>query len=46
MFLQLPIALFIAYQVWHIAGSLRAFEVRIDNHDKRISILEKFKEKF
>ena len=46
MFLQLPIALFISYQVWRISHSLRAFEVRMDSHDRRISILEKFKEKF
>jgi len=39
-FLQLPIALFIAWQVWRISHSLRAFEVRVDNHEKRITKLE------
>jgi len=39
--LQLPIACFIAYQVWRISHSLRAFEVRVDNHEQRITKLEK-----
>ena len=38
--LQLPIALFIAWQVWRISHSLRAFEVRVDNHEQRITKLE------
>ena len=41
MFLQLPIALFISYQVWRISHSLRAFEVQVDNHEQRITKLEK-----
>ena len=39
MFLQLPIALFISYQVWRISHSLRAFEIQVDNHEKRITKL-------
>ena len=38
--LQLPIACFIAYQVWRISHSLRAFEIRMEDHDKRITKLE------
>ena len=38
--LQLPIACFIAWQVWRISHSLRAFEIRMEDHDKRITKLE------
>lgn len=38
--LQLPIAAFIAYQVWRISHSLKAFEIRMENHDRRITKLE------
>ena len=38
--LQLPIACFIAWQVWRISHSLKAFEMRIEQHDKRITKLE------